>query len=84
MKIDVEGFEMQVLEGAKGILSTLPRLAIEVHAEFLPKYNASVEGIMSLIDVAKYTVWIQRRDDLEPVLHDGAPILSRCHLFLIR
>jgi FkbM family methyltransferase len=83
LKIDVEGFEMQVLEGAKGILATHPKIALELHAEFLPKFNASVDGILSLLDVDKYNVWIQRADDIEPVPYDRSPIESRCHLFFL-
>jgi hypothetical protein len=84
VKIDVEGFEMQVLQGAKAVLSKRPRLAIELHTELLPKFGASVDEIFRLIGVQNYRVWIQRRDDQQPQDFDmRTPIESRVHLFLI-
>jgi len=84
LKIDVEGFEMQVLQGAKNILWRRPKLAIELHTELLPRYGASVEDIFRLIGVENYRVWIQRRDDQQPETFDmRTPIESRVHLFFI-
>ncbi len=84
LKIDVEGFEMQVLRGAKNILWKRPKLAIELHTELLPQFGASVEDIFGLIGVENYRVWIQRRDDQQPEEFDmRTPIESRVHLFFI-
>jgi len=84
LKIDVEGFEMQVLQGAGKILSKRPKLAIEVHAELLPQFGASVEGILSLIGAADYRMWVQWKDDRQPERFDvGTPIESRVHLFCV-
>ena len=75
---------MQVLQGAKNILSKRPKLAIEVHTELLPQYGASLEGILSLIGVENYRVWIQWKDDQQPEKFDvGTPIASRVHLFFV-
>ena len=84
LKIDVEGFEMQVLQGAKNLLWKRPKLAIELHTELLPQFGACVEDIFRLIGVENYRVWIQRRDDQQPEEFDmRTPIESRVHLFFI-
>lgn len=84
LKIDVEGFEMQVLQGAKKILSKRPKLAIEIHTEFLSRYGASVNDLLRLINVENYKVWIQWKDDQQPEEYDmRAPIENRVHLFCI-
>jgi len=82
LKVDVEGFEIQVLEGAKQILSTRPKLEIEVHAELLPQYGATVADLFGLIGSDDYRFWVQWRDDQMPVDYvPGTPITHRVHLF---
>jgi len=82
LKIDVEGFEMRVLQGAKKILSTRPRLAIEIHSRELLRYGASVQDLAKLIDLESYKVWIQWENGLEPEEWDmRTPIVNRVHLF---
>jgi FkbM family methyltransferase len=84
LKIDVEGFELEVLKGAKKILSKTPKLAIELHTEQLYKYGASIEEIFKLIGIEKYKVWIQWDDTESPVVYDkNTPILKRAHIFCI-
>lgn len=82
LKIDVEGFEIQVLQGAKKILSKRPKLAIEIHTESLSQYGASVQDLFRLIDVENYKWWIQWEDGQQPVEYDmRTPIEKRVHLF---
>jgi len=81
LKLDVEGFEVEVLRGANSILSTHPKLAIEIHAE-LPRYGSSVEELLSLIDVPCYNLWVQWDDARPPERYDGkTPIDRRVHLY---
>jgi FkbM family methyltransferase len=84
LKIDVEGFEVQVLEGARKILSTRPKLAIEIHADLLAEYGASVQDLFRLIDVERYRLWIQWEDGQQPEEYKaGTPIDKRVHLFAV-
>lgn len=46
LMIDVEGFEQEVFNGAKGLMErTKPRLALEIHSDFLPGYGATLESL---------------------------------------
>jgi len=84
LKIDVEGFEVEVLKGAKEILKSSPKLAIEVHADWLRYYKCSAEDVFRLIDEQSYTLWIQWNDEDEPELYDGRSSISqRVHLFAV-
>lgn len=47
VKIDVEGFEGQVLSGADGMLSQYrPTLFLELHPHIVPRFGFTVEGIL--------------------------------------
>ena len=82
LKIDVEGFEMQVLQGAQKILSTRPKFAIEIHTDALSMYGASVQDLFRLLGVENYKLWIQWEDGQEPEEYDmRTPIVKRVHLF---
>jgi FkbM family methyltransferase len=84
LKIDVEGFEMQVLQGAKNILAKRPKLAIEIHAELLSQYGCSVGDLFKLIKVENYKLWIQWKDNQPPEEYDmKTPIEKRVHLFCV-
>jgi FkbM family methyltransferase len=84
LKIDVEGFEVEVLKGAAEILKTRPRLAIEVHTDALGRYGTSMVELLSYLDTSVYELWIQWDDDAYPVMYDSnVPITSRVHLFAI-
>jgi hypothetical protein len=84
IKVDVEGFEYQVLQGAERILSQRPRLALEIHGDKLAKYGASVEDILGAIAVNGYNLWIQWKDTERPEEYDGRrAIAGRVHLFCV-
>jgi len=82
LKIDVEGYEADVLKGAKEILKSKPCLAIEIHAEQLQNYNTSVKEIFDLIGRDKYNFWIQWNDQEDPIPYNfEKEIITRVHLF---
>jgi FkbM family methyltransferase len=54
--IDVEGFEEEVLKGASGLLQrTKPKLALEIHSDFLPGYGSTLESLASTGRFSEYT-----------------------------
>ena len=84
LKIDVEGFEVAALHGAREILKTRPKLAIEIHTDLLPGYGTSVNELLARVDLAGYQSWIQWDDASDPVPYDGtAAITSRVHFFAV-
>ncbi len=53
--IDVEGFEEEVLKGAKGLLERRkPNLAVEIHSDFLAGYGSTVESLASTGRLSEY------------------------------
>jgi FkbM family methyltransferase len=88
LKIDVEGSELEVLAGARRVMSTLPKFDIEVHvAEFSDARRALRELIRS-IPLAEYEVHLQRTIDgpitktvLGDRVLDDLARLSNVHLF---
>jgi len=63
LMIDVEGFEEQVLKGADVLLQRAkPRLAVEIHSDFLPGYGASVESLAAAGHFTEYTGSMVIRD----------------------
>ncbi|MEM8718787.1 MAG: FkbM family methyltransferase [Cyanobacteria bacterium P01_G01_bin.39] len=84
LKVDVEGYESEVLKGASKILQTLPKLEIEIHTEILSRYNTSVKEIFELISIERYQTWVQWNDLEKPVKFDlQREIDHRVHLFAI-
>ena len=84
LKIDVEGYETEVLKGTTEILKTLPKLEIEIHTEILSRYNTSVKEIFDLIDIESYQTWVQWDDSEKPQKFDlQQEIDRRVHLFAV-
>jgi FkbM family methyltransferase len=63
LKIDVEGFEGEVLRGAARILKGRPKIDLELHASELSRYNSSVGEVLGRIDLEDYRGAIMVRPD---------------------
>jgi len=86
LKIDVEGFECHVLQGARRIMETQPKLIIEVHVGGMIRYGKSVAELFGLVDWDHYDCWLLHpKGKVFPIgFHDGidaASKLSRFHIF---
>ena len=84
LKVDVEGFEHKVLQGATQVLKRLPKLLIEIHTEQLALYGSGYQEVFDMLGLKHYDLWLQ--DDLasEPVAIDYSEfpdLQSRVHLF---
>ena len=84
LKIDVEGYEAEVLKGAKRILSTKPKIVLELHnKKRLKKFGTSAEEVFSLLRLENYQTWILTEQGEKPVPYKGERIERSVHLFLL-
>jgi FkbM family methyltransferase len=82
IKIDVEGFEYQILEGCTSILSTIPAVFVEVHTLTLPRYGKVFEDLWTFIEADHYDIFIQSNDLEDPAGYTpGFVPGGRVHLF---
>jgi len=82
LKIDVEGYELHVLRGAKRLLESRPNLAIEIHPGPIEEFGGKVEDLFSLIDTQAYDLFLQFGTVDEPQPYTlGTPIEQNAHLF---
>jgi len=82
LKLDVEGFEDEVLAGALQILGLRPRIAMELHVEALRKFGRSVDAVLAPLMERGYELWIEWDDSDEPRrLQAGEEITHRVHIF---
>ena len=81
IKIDVEGFEIDVLEGACSVLSSYPAIFVEVHSEIIDRYGRKIDDLWKYIDRSRYEIWLQLDDRQPPVRFTGQNISARVHMF---
>ena len=82
LKIDVEGFEYNLLEGCARVLASRPAIFLEVHTLTLPRYGYVFADLWKFINPHDYDIFIQREDVDEPSPYslDEVPG-GRVHLF---
>ena len=57
IRMDVEGYELNILKGAKEILERHPlHLFLEVHRDYLKEYRGSTEELLELLDIHGFTI----------------------------
>lgn len=84
IKIDVEGYEIDVLRGAARTLERHPALQIEVHPHHIRQFGHRVEALWELLDLAAYRIWFQARDSDTPAEIEGpVTIRHRSHVYLV-
>lgn len=58
LKIDVEGFEVEALKGAAKVLSSRPRLNLEIHGPLLHVFGKKVSDVIDLLpSLSDYTYY---------------------------
>jgi FkbM family methyltransferase len=76
LKLDVEGCELEILESSSKLLSSIPKLAIELHTDMLPP-----DGVSRVLEILKprplHVLW----EDGSFTRYDGRRISQRVHLF---
>lgn len=83
LKIDVEGFEAALLQGAQQVLRTRPRLALEVHTHALPRYQSSVEEVFRLFGAEHYELWVQTSGGTTVSPYTQASFSHTTHVFAL-
>lgn len=83
VKIDVEGYETDVLRGAAKVVAGLPKLSIELHPRALPRYGSSVEELLGLLPTDRYDLWLLDTDagPARPFTPGLLLDVDRAHLF---
>jgi FkbM family methyltransferase len=72
LKVDVEGYEVNVLKGAKTLLSRQPKLIIEIHSQAIPRYGVTVDELIELIAPDRYSGKMLCRE--ERAIKDFRPV----------
>jgi FkbM family methyltransferase len=67
LKIDVEGYELNVLRGAGSLLGTVPILLLEFSPEFMRKGGIDPYDLIRLLEAAKYRPHLLKAGELSPV-----------------
>jgi FkbM family methyltransferase len=87
LKIDVEGFEAGVLRGALRILERRPKVAIEVHVDWVARYGSCVAEVIELLNLDSYRVSVLAHGGTEVRPWDGSDLTKlpppKFHLFLL-
>lgn len=73
IKVDVEGFEIDVFRGARDVLAQRPGIALELHLDFIGRFGGTVADLVSLLDLPRgdYKISAMIRpawDDLRPLV----------------
>jgi FkbM family methyltransferase len=83
VKIDVEGYELQVLQGARNLLETKrPALYLEMHGETMNEKRANVRAIVEFLSSAGYDD-ILHVESREKITSKNSDRGARGHLYVV-
>jgi FkbM family methyltransferase len=84
LKIDVEGFEGQVLAGASALLRRSPRIILELHSPHLAPFGSTIDGVLRLLGPSYRGTFVTRRerDRIHPFPAQSIPADDIVNLFL--
>jgi FkbM family methyltransferase len=72
LKLDIEGYELAALRGARRLLEARPALAIEIHVACYADRERQVRELLGMLDLPAYDAWIQLEVDGALVRFDPA------------
>jgi FkbM family methyltransferase len=86
LKIDVEGYERQVLAGASALLRRRPRIMLELHSPSLARFGSSIDSVLRLLDPSYHGTFVtrQERDRVHPFSTQSILVDDIVNLFLKR
>jgi FkbM family methyltransferase len=84
LKVDVEGFERQVLTGASTLLQRRPRVMLELHSPLLATFGSTIEDVLSLLGPSYHGTFVPRnaRDHVSAFSSETIPRDDIVNLFL--
>jgi FkbM family methyltransferase len=87
LKLDVEGFEIEILKGARRILEHAPKLAIEVHVDMITRYGARASDLFQFARPEVYDFWLQKGAGQAPRPYAGEDLnalhMNQVHLYAL-
>lgn len=81
LKIDVEGYEAELLKGAQEVMRLYPRISLEMHPLSFELYGTSVEEVLALVKAESYQWKMHYSGEREISDYQGGKIERRMHLF---
>lgn len=87
LKLDVEGFEIEILKGARRLLERTPRLAIELHVDMIPRYGSRASDVLRHVRPEVYDLFLQKGAAETPRPYDGEDLnalhMNQVHLYAL-
>lgn len=83
LKIDVEGFEAEVLKGAQNVLAKCPKIHLELHPNPLKRFGSSLEEVLELMGADRYDLWFRMKGEDNVRIYHGEPLEDEAHLFAL-
>jgi FkbM family methyltransferase len=76
LKIDVEGYEAEVLRGARYLLAGRPKIDLELHLDDVAQFGCSPADVLAHIDLTRYRGSMMVRPDWDTLhpLHTAADL----------
>ena len=84
VKIDIEGAEINALEGAAEIIATEPAIYIEIHPQFLPRFGRSPMDVFKHVPTDRYRFYIDHPGYPPVCDYDGGfEMTQSCALYCV-
>jgi FkbM family methyltransferase len=84
VKLDIEGAEVDALEGARKLLEQKPNLYIEIHGDFLPYFKRRAMEIFDFVSPNDYNMILSVPRQPMQYYHCEFPIEQTCALYCVR